>query len=154
MYPFYKLETNILEKLIKLNNSKNVKYLKNFKKDLKIQEEKLDISKIISKEELVEKINNLKIEPNKLYKIILIGSRNFEVDINLINKLIENNQILKIKDNTEIGYDLEKMSRENDLKGIFVKLMLEKQANSISEENREKIERAIEYGIDALSEDR
>lgn len=133
-------------------NNRKIKFVNIDNREFK--EEKLDISKIISKEELVEKINNLKIEPNKLYKIILIGSRNFEVDINLINKLIENNQILKIKDNTEIGYDLEKMSRENDLKGIFVKLMLEKQANSISEENREKIERAIEYGIDALSEDR
>ena len=35
------------------------------------------------------------------------------------------------------------MSRENDLKGIFIKLMLEKQTNNISEENREKIENRL-----------
>lgn len=116
------------------------------------KEENLDISEIISKEELIEKINNLKIEKNKLYKIILIGNRNFEIDINLINKLIENDQILKIKDNTKIGYDLEKMSRENDLKGIFIKLMLEKQEQSKTKEEREIIEKAIEYGIDSLFE--
>lgn len=58
LYPFYKLETNILEKLIKLNNSKNVKYLKNFKKDLKIQEEKLDIILSEKQSEALEQIND------------------------------------------------------------------------------------------------
>ncbi len=58
LYPFYKLETNILDKLIKLNNFKNLKYIKNFKRDLKIQEEKLDIILSEKQFEALEQIND------------------------------------------------------------------------------------------------
>lgn len=89
-------------------------------------EKEIETSNILSIEELIEVINNIKMESNNLYKIILVGSRNFEIDINNINKLIKNDNILKIKDNTKIKYDLEKLSNSYDLRGIFIKLMLDK----------------------------
>lgn len=58
LYPFYKLELNILEKLIKLKDSKNVKYIKNFKKELKNQEKKLDIELSEKQFEALEQIND------------------------------------------------------------------------------------------------
>lgn len=58
LYPLYKLEINILEKLTKLNEAKNFKYIKNFKRDLKIQEEKLDIILSEKQFEALEQIND------------------------------------------------------------------------------------------------
>lgn len=111
----------------------------------------INVAGIISIEELIEKINGINEESNILYKVILTGNRNFEIDINNLNKLIQNNNVLKIKDNTKIKYDLEKISDDYDLRGIFVKLMLEKMQNKeLNSEEREIIEKAIEIGMDAL----
>lgn len=117
----------------------------------KFVEIELDITEINSKEDLIEKINNLEIEENQYVKIILIGNRNFEINTYEVIKLITNNRIIKIKNKTKIAYDLEKMSNNNTLKGLFVKKMLEKLNNeSIKEEERKIIENAIEIGLDAL----
>lgn len=109
-------------------------------------EETMDITLIISKEELIEKLNNMQTEENKYYKIILIGRRNFEINTYEILKLIENKSIIKMKDNTKIKINLEELSKEKSLKGIFVKNMLEK----ISGDNEEGIIKAIEIGLEAM----
>lgn len=117
----------------------------------KFVEIELDITEINSKEDLIEKINDLEIAENQYVKIILIGNRNFEINTYEIIKLITNDRIIKIKNKTKIAYDLEKMSNNNTLKGLFVKKMLEKLNNeSIKEEERKIIENAIEIGLDAL----
>ena len=64
----------------------------------------LDISNLFSVEELIEKINLLEIKENQYVKIILIGNRNFEINIYEILKFIENNKIIKIKNKTKLGY--------------------------------------------------
>lgn len=111
----------------------------------------LNITEVYSKEELVEKINNLEIKNNQYVKIILIGNRNFEINIYEIIKLIANERIIKIKDKTKIAYDLEKISKNNTLKGLFAKTMLEKLKNEEnSEEDKKIIEKAIEIGLEAL----
>jgi len=43
LYPFYKAEKNISDRLELLDNCKNVKYIKNFEKEIKKQEEKMNI---------------------------------------------------------------------------------------------------------------
>ena len=57
----------------------------------------LDVTEIISKEELIEKINELKIDENNLIEIILTGKRNFEINKYELLKLISNDKIIKIK---------------------------------------------------------
>ncbi len=111
-------------------------------------EYEIKVNEIISKEDLIENINTINIEENKYYKILLTGERNFEINLNEINKFIENNNILKIKDFTKIKQDIYKISKENTLKGIFVRNMLDK----INEqpENKEIILKAIEIGIEAM----
>ena len=42
------------------------------------KEMELDVSNTNSEEELIEKINNLNLEENTYYKIILIGDKNYE----------------------------------------------------------------------------
>lgn len=58
LYPMYKVEKNIAEKLVALNNSKNFKYIKGFEKDLKKQEEKLGITLSEKQFEAIKQIND------------------------------------------------------------------------------------------------
>ena len=102
----------------------------------------LDVSNIISEEELIEKINNIN-EENKLYKIILIGYRNFpiNIDIKLINK-----NIIKIKDNTKLKIDFKE--NNNTLKGLFIKKLNErKNSNLIDEKTYEDILEIAEQAL-------
>ena len=94
------------------------------------EEKELDVSHIISKEELIEKINDIDIKNNQLIKLIFIGKRNFEINKYDIYKLLTNDKIIKIKDHTKIEYDLEKMANSNTLKGLFIKEILEEKRNA------------------------
>ena len=112
------------------------------------EEHELDISEINSVEDLVQQINEITFAENTEIKIILTGKRNFEINTNNISKLIQNKQIIKIKDHTKIKYNLEEISKENNLRGIFVKKLLEKIANGTYSE--EEVLKAIEIGLEAL----
>lgn len=108
-------------------------------------EQEFDTSEINTQEELIEKINGLNLEENNMYKIILVGTRKFEIEKNKILKLINKENILKIKNNTKIKYNLEELSKQNNLKGIFVKEMLELLKNE--PEKKEIIQDALEIGL-------
>ena len=103
-----------------------------------------------SKEDLVEKINELKLEENKLYEIELIGSRNFEINTRDIFKLITKPNILKIKDNTNLKFDLDEIKNEKTLRGLFVKEMLKKEDEQ--KYTKDEIRKAIEIGLNSLKE--
>ncbi len=118
--------------------------------DEQFKEIEMDISEFLSKEELIEKINQLEIANNEYIKIILIGNRNFEINKYDLLKYIEKQRIIKIKDYTKIAYDLEKIANENTLKGLFVKEMLQKLKQTNEIEEKEIIEKAIEIGLEAL----
>jgi exodeoxyribonuclease V alpha subunit len=57
LYPFYRAESNIASRLIRLKNFKNVKYIKNFKSEIKKQENKLAIKLSDKQFEAIEQIN-------------------------------------------------------------------------------------------------
>ena len=117
----------------------------------KFKEIEIDVTDILSKEELIEKINELEIKNNEYIKIILTGNRNFEINKYELLKYIFNERIIKIKDQTKIAYDLEKMANETTLKGLFIKEMLEKlKDENITEDEKQTIEKAIEIGLEAL----
>ncbi len=109
-------------------------------------EKNLNISNIYSKEELIEKINNINIDENKYYKIILDGICNIEINTNDLIKYVINKNIIKIKNETKEKYDLEKIANEQSLKGIFVKELLEQ----INEENKENILESINIGLNLM----
>ena len=113
------------------------------------EEINIDVSDINSKDELIEKLNELEIKENSLIKIILTGYRKFEINVYDIYKLIENERIIKIKNCTKIKYELEKISNTYTLKGLFAKEILEKQKES-SEEEKEILEKAVEIAFEAL----
>ena len=118
--------------------------------DKQFTKRELNVDNIYSKEELIEKINELKIEENNYIEIILIGNRNFEINKYDLIRYISNNNIIKIKDNTKIAYDLEKLENENTLKGLFIKEMNKKLKNAETEEEKEIIEKSIEIGLASL----
>ena len=118
-------------------------------KEFKLKE--IDVTEIISKEELIEKINELNFNENELIEIILIGKRNFEINTYELNKLIFNEKIIKIKNKTKINYNLEKIANENTLKGLFAKNIKNKlNDETLTEEEKEIVEKAIEIAFDAL----
>lgn len=115
-----------------------------------LKELELDISEITTTEELLEKIEELSIEENKLYKIILTGKRNFEISLYKLIKMINQKEIIKIKDKTTLGYDIQKISQETTtLRGIYVKEILNKIEKE--PENKEMLEKALEIGLEVLS---
>lgn len=111
-------------------------------------EQNLEINEIETKEELIEQINQIKLEENKFYKIKLQGTRNFSINPYEIEKYIDK-KIIKIKDETKIKIDLIELAKQNNLKGIFVKNMLQK-IQLASEEEREIFIKAIEIGLEAM----
>lgn len=111
-------------------------------------EKELDISEIYSEEELIEKINSIEIEENRLYKIILIGDKNIEINKNKILKIINKKNILKIKDKSKIAFDIEKIKKENNIKSYYLE-----EIEKISKEQKyteEEIKQAIEIGLQIL----
>ena len=118
----------------------------------KFKEIEIKVTNITYKEELIEKINQLEIKESEYIKIILTGNRNFEINPYDLLKYIQNERIIKIKNHTQIAYELEKIANENTLKGLFIKEMLEKlEQKEITNTQKEIIEKAIEIGIEALS---
>lgn len=113
------------------------------------EEIEFDVTECISKDELIEKINELEIPENSLVKIILIGKRNFEIDKYEIYKFITNEKIIKIRDHTKIQYDLKNIANSYTLKGLFAKEIL-KEKEIAKDEELEIIEKAVEIAFEAL----
>ena len=119
--------------------------------DKRFVEREIDVTNILSIEELIEKINREDFNQNEFVKIILIGKRNFEISPNSLYKVIQNDKVIKIKNKTKINYSLEQLSNENTLKGLFAKKINEKmKLENLSEEEKDIIEKAVEITFDAL----
>lgn len=113
------------------------------------KEIELSVTEIISKEELVEKINVLEISEKEMAKLILTGKRSFSINTKEIEKLIEKENILKIKDKTTTAIDIEKIEKEASVKGFFIKELKENYKEyGLSEE---EVEQAIEIGLNAMN---
>ena len=65
-----------------------------------------------------------------------------------ISKYELNVRIIKIKNKTKPNYDIEKISKEKTLKGLFVKEMMEEIKKEIYDD--EILENALEIGIEIL----
>ena len=115
-------------------------------------EKRIDVTEIISKEELIEKINSIEIQPNEYVKIILEGKRNFEINTYELYKLIQEPQIIKIKNKTKINYNLDEIENETTLKGLFAKEIKQKlEDENLTNGQKEILEKAIEIGFEALN---
>jgi len=108
----------------------------------------IDISECLSDEDIVQKINELNLESKNLYKIILKGSKEYSINIKNIKLLSEKENIVKIKDESQIKYNLNDISKQSDIRGAFVRNVLDKYKNgTIDEETMKKV---IEVGLEVL----
>ena len=112
----------------------------------------MNISDISSKEELVTKINYLEIDKNNFYKLVFKGKKDFLINEKYILDNIQWNNILRIEDETERDIDIEEISKENTLRGIFVRKILDKIAKTSKKEEIEKLENAIELVLTEMRE--
>lgn len=140
---------NLNNSEINNNNLKINKKIKFIKVDKRIFEEiKLNISEINSEEELIEKIKNVKTERQKNYKVILEGYKNIEIDLNKIQKMVLDENVLKVKDFSKVKYDIKELANQNNLKGVFINRILQKEEEKLC--TKEEAEQAIEIFINAL----
>lgn len=109
------------------------------------KEKFIDVTNINSEEEVIEKLNNEEYEDQKFYKIILKGIRNLELNTKRICKLVNNQNILKVKDKTETEYNIDNLIKQKNLKGMFVKNLMEEIEKQ--PENKNVIEEAIKIGL-------
>ena len=119
-------------------------------KEKTFEEKEIDISLLNSEEDLIEKIREGNLEENKFYKIILTGKRNFDFDESKILDILNIQNIIKIKNQTQIKYDIEETAKQMSLKGLFAKQILD-QTNQANEEEKQKLLEAFEIGMDILN---
>lgn len=129
------------------NKQVKIEFVKLDEKEFR--EVQIDITNINEPEELLQILEEIDLNEKDLYKIILTGNRNFEINTYKLYRQIETRNIIKVKDKTKIGYNLNKIANSTTLKGIFAKEMLYK----LKDENidKETLEKAIEIGMEALS---
>ena len=108
----------------------------------------IDVTDILDLDELATIINNIEYSENIYYKISLIGRRNFEINLFKLNKLLINGNIIKVKDYTKLNYDLDRISKENTLKGLFVKEIMKKMEENPDDE--EILQNALDIGFEIL----
>ena len=107
-----------------------------------------DVSEADSIETIASQLNDLRLDDNNFYEIYLVGNRNFEIDLYSLKKLVVINNIIKVKDETKLAINLEEISKDNTLKGLFVREILSR----MNDENydKETLEKALEIGLEIL----
>ena len=78
----------------------------------------------------------------------LILYKNIEIDLNKIQKMVLNENILKVKDFSKVKYDIKELANQNNLKGVFINRILQKEEERLC--TKEEAEQAIEIFINAL----
>jgi DNA repair exonuclease SbcCD nuclease subunit len=111
-------------------------------------EENIDVELFNSQMEIIDYINNYKFNKLNLYKIILIGKRDYELNIKDIKSGIIHENILQIKDLTKKNYNIESIMNENNLRGAFVKRVMGLQERQII--TQEEMDKILEIGINAM----
>ena len=108
----------------------------------------VNVEDVKSNEELIEKLSSINLVEKNLYKVVLMGRRSFEIDLPGIMKVLDVINILKIKDNTRIAYDIQDLRMQNNLKGFYVNELYKMYQDGKCTE--EQLQKAIEIGFEAM----
>lgn len=90
-----------------------------------------------------------------LFRITLSGrlTAGIQMDAEEISVKLEDAAFyLKISDKTQSDYDLESISREKGLRGVFTRKMLERASQAEDEESASMVMKALYYGLEAIDE--
>ena len=116
--------------------------------DREFEEIHLSVDDIYSEEMLIEKINALNLALPNFYKLNLIGNRNIEINTRKILRMVNANNLLKIKDCTKLNYNIEEIANQNNLKGYFVKEVIKQYKSGLCTE--EEYQKALEIGLNSM----
>lgn len=99
------------------------------------QKIELDLTNIPNFSEAIDK---LELEDD-FYKIVLKGTKNFSIEelVDAIKELGKN--VCEIKDETTLAYDFENIKKQENLKGVFTRKMLEEMEDMTEEEKYEAL---------------
>ena len=111
---------------------------------LEISEKQFDVIEIdISKYNSIFEIeDSIRLNENCYYKIKLIGTKNINVQ-DLIDIFSKKENVIKVEDETRSKVNLEELLKQDNLKGIFIKKMLDEVNKNPN--NKEKVYGAIDY---------
>ena len=70
------------------------------------------------------------------------------IDTKEIKKLLSKENVVKIKDETRLAYNINEIILRNDIQGVFVKKVLEKYERGLID--KETMEKVIETGLEVL----
>jgi len=90
-----------------------------------------------------------------LFRVTLTGylPPGVRIDIDEIAERLRDSAFyLKIKDNTQPDYDLETISREKGLRGLFTRKMMERASQAGDDETAALVMKALYYGLEAIDE--
>lgn len=114
------------------------------------EEKEVDVTDANSREDLLQLLNKLQLDIDSYFKIILTGTNNFEINKHEIIELIQNKQIIKIKDLRKEKYDITEIAAKPNLTGLFAKKILNR-IEKASETEKEKLVKAFEIGMEVLN---
>ncbi|WP_163192503.1 metallophosphoesterase family protein [Clostridium thermarum] len=88
-----------------------------------------------------------------IYKIILEGTvdRNFSINLEVLNDKLKNLfYYVKILDRTETKIDYEELAKEYNIKGVFVRKMLDRISAAEDKDEIRRLRLSLKMGLDAL----
>lgn len=110
----------------------------------------VDVSEAATLQDIIDMAKDKAADRNDLYKIVLTGKRCETIPEGVIENEIDA-FFVKVKDNTRGAYDLEEISKEYNLKGIFARNVSER-LNNCDEAEREALLKGADIVFDILSE--
>ncbi len=120
----------------------------------------LDITGCKSNEDIIHKLSsddNMEFSNMNLYSLTLKGFvlKDFTPDIKLIIEYLKNKCFyLRIKNETSIQFDFEQYLEDPGIKGEFVRMLMDMQENEDSQDKKEILSMAIQFGLQAMENNR
>lgn len=107
----------------------------------------VDVSGLVTHEEIREKIEAYKLSETDLYKIILTGETVLLPDVHVLSEMLTQPFFVKVYDRTRRPLQIEKLVQEGGLRGSFA----EKLMPGLSGSDAGKYRLALEYGLAAIN---
>lgn len=120
----------------------------------------MDITECSCNQDIIKKISlsdDFVFSPKDLYSITFKGfiPKSFTPDIKYLLDSIGNRCFyIRIKNETSIQFDYEQYLEDPGIKGEFVRMILDMQEAEVMEEKRETLSMALQYGLQAMENNR
>ena len=107
-------------------------------------DEEIDVTDISGYDEIVDRINEKYKGEKHIYRFTLTGKSNMAIDTDILCERIDGFSVV-VRDKTEPAVDIEKLSEEFSLKGLFARFALEDKENMSEEEFNEALKAGLNY---------